>query len=120
MVLFPELFGNNSAKFERASTYLITNYNAVCHNLRDAFTSGGRKIIDVKGGAENISKIRYKLFSLAKGIESALNKIDKESLEYYWGVEIEETSLKTWKSLLKKHAKDPAIVNIFNEGLKNG
>jgi len=33
MILFPEIFGNNSAKFERAAAYLITEYNAVSANF---------------------------------------------------------------------------------------
>src|SRR3989344_7399961 len=49
MILFPEMFGNSSTKFERAAAYLIAEYSAVSASLRDWFTAGGQVELQVKG-----------------------------------------------------------------------
>ncbi|MCK5027641.1 MAG: hypothetical protein KAS07_04445, partial [Candidatus Pacebacteria bacterium] len=68
MILFPEMFGSSTTKFERAAAYLITEYNAVSANLRDTFTAGGQKTIKIKNSNVTVPKIFFHLFSRSKAI----------------------------------------------------
>src|SRR3989344_5879922 len=63
MILFPEMFGNSSTKFERAAAYLIAEYNAVSANLRDLFTAGGQIKLKVKKGKNVVvPQLAYRLY----------------------------------------------------------
>lgn len=120
MILFPEIFGNSTIKFERVAAYLIINYNAVSSSLRDNFTAGGRIKISIKGKDVVVSRVVYNLFERAKQIENIINKISKEKLSYYWGLKVDKKPIETWKILLKRYSIEPIdIVSIYNEGLKN-
>jgi hypothetical protein len=112
MILFPEIFGNSTLKFERATAYLITNYNAVSSNLRDNFTAGGQVTLI----GQKVPQILYKLCISAKSIATLIREIPKEKLAYYWNQEIKSDQLETWLELLNKHSK--LAVTIFNKGLE--
>jgi hypothetical protein len=116
MILFPEIFGNSTTKFERATAYLITNYNAISSNLRDNFTAGGREIITIDGQDKSISQIIYRLFLRAKNIEKTIKKIPTDKLSYYWNRDVKTNPLEIWQVLLSNYSKDAVMV--FNKGLK--
>lgn len=129
MILFPEIFGNNTLKFERAAIYLITKYNVVCANLRDVFTAGGKKGVTVKKERYDIPQIFSKMHERARTIEEKMKEIDAETLLYYWRVEkLNKDRVSQWKNLLKaannlidqeKIEDTPrvSIVDIFDDGL---
>ena len=130
MILFPEIFGNSTLKFERAAIYLITKYNVVCVNLRDVFTAGGKKGITVKRRRYDIPQIFLKMHERARMIEEKIKEIDIETLLYYWRAEkLDKDRVSQWKNLLKK-TNDPinqgkigdalrvSIADIFNDGLR--
>ncbi len=108
-ILFPEMFGKSTAKFERAAAYLIAAYNAVSANLRDTFTAGGQIEIKVKGKKIILPQIYSNLVTNAKNIEQRIKQLDSKTLKYYWRVKkVETNKLQQWKKLLDKHAKlDP-------------
>ena len=101
MILFPEMFGNSSTKFERAAAYLIAEYNAVSANLRDLFTAGGQIKFKVKGKNVVVPQLAYRLHVRAKAIEKKIGELDAKTLAYYWrSDELESDRLKQWKKLL--------------------
>lgn len=115
-VLFPEIFGSSTVKFERAAAYLITEYNAVSSNLRDAFTAGGQVNIKIKSKNKKVSKLLYKLSLRAPQIKVTIQNISKDRLSYYWNKKITGDPLIEWKKLVTEHSKDAVI--IFEENSK--
>lgn len=101
MILFPEMFGNSSTKFERAAAYLIAEYNAVSANLRDLFTAGGKIKLKVEGKNVVVPQLGYRLHIRAKAIEKKIKELDAKILAYYWRSDkLESDRLKQWKRLL--------------------
>jgi len=91
-ILFPEMFGKSTAKFERAAAYLIAEYNAVSANLRDTFTAGGQIEIRVKGKKVLLPQIYSNLMTNAKNIGKRIEQFDNKTLKYYWRVKKVETN----------------------------
>jgi len=122
-ILFPEIFGSSTLKFERPAAYLIINYNAVSSNIRDNFSASGRENIQIDGEKVEVSRILYNFFIRAKNIKKLLESLPKEKLSYYWKTEAGKNPMETWKSLLIKYAKESAekidIVSVFEAGLKD-
>lgn len=101
MILFPEMFGNSTTKFERAAAYLIAEYNSVSASLRDLFTAGGRVTLKIKGKKVSVPQLAYRLHSRAKAIDKKLKTWDPETLIFYWRTDkLEKDRLKQWKKLL--------------------
>jgi len=122
MILFPEMFGNSTTKFERAAAYLIAEYNAVSANLRDLFTAGGQVKLKIKGKNILVPQLAYRLHIRAKAIKNKIEIIDAKTLAYYWRSDkLEKDRLKKWKkflnerfSLVKSKVK---ASDIFDAGL---
>lgn len=101
MILFPEMFGNSTTKFERAAAYLIAEYNAVSANLRDLFTAGGQVELKVKGKSVLVPQLAHRLHFRAKAIEKKIQTIDAKKLTFYWRSDkLEKDRLNQWKKLL--------------------
>jgi len=122
MILFPEMFGNSTTKFERAAAYLIAEYNAVSANLRDLFTAGGQVKLKIKRKNVVVPQMAYRLRVRAKAIKNKIETIDAKTLAYYWRVnKLEKNRLKQWKKFLNAKysmAKtDGNASDIFDSGL---
>lgn len=101
MILFPEMFGTNATKYERAAAYLIAEYNAVSASLRDLFTAGGKEKIKIKGRIVSVPQVAYRLHTRAKAIEKKIQSMDQETIIFYWRCEkLEKDRLGQWKRLL--------------------
>lgn len=123
MILFPEMFGNSSTKFERAAAYLISEYNAVSANLRDLFTAGGQVKVKVKDKLVLGPQLAFRLQSRAKAIDKKIDVIEAEKLKYYWRTnKLKKPRLDHWKKLLDKEFSltMPSVLAsaIFDAGLK--
>jgi len=102
MILFPELF-KKRANYERAVTYLITEFNAVHASLRDVFSAGGQQEVEVVGETKNVSQMFSRLYEYAPQIAERINNMDEELLKFYWQVSsIEENRIEQWKGLIDK------------------
>lgn len=122
MILFPEMFGNSSTKFERAAAYLIAEYNAVSANLRDLFTAGGQIKLKIKGKSVLVPQLAYRLHSRAKAIKKKIDAVDTETLRFYWRSDkLEKDRLSQWKKLLNEKfalvKSDVKASDIFDAGL---
>ncbi len=102
MILFPELF-KNRANYERAATYMITEFGAVSTSLRDAFSAGGQQEVLVAREKKSVSQMLSQLHDYALKIARRINEIDEELLKFYWQVpSIEADRIKQWKELIDK------------------
>jgi len=118
MILFPEMFGNSNAKFERAAAYLIAEYNVVSANLRDKFTAGGKVVLRVGRRSMMVPQVFDRMRIRAKAIRGKIEDIDEQTLLYYWRVKkIEKDRLGQWKKLLKKNKLGGIAVKVFDSGL---
>lgn len=104
MILLPELF-KSRANYERAATYMITEFGAVSTSLRDAFSAGGQQEVLVAREKKSVSQILSQLHDYAPKIASRINGIDEELLKFYWQVQsVEVDRIKQWKNLIDKDA----------------
>jgi len=118
MILFPEIFGNSSIKFDRPAAYLITDYNAVSSNLRDNFSGGGQMEIIIDKKTVVVAKIVYHLFTRSKDISNMIRKTDPDKLSYYWNKKIATDPVNIWCTLLKEYSE--IALAAFTNGLKHG
>lgn len=120
MILFPEIFGSSTVKFERVAAYLITNYNAVSSSLRDIFTAGGQQVINVNGVSISVPKIFYNLKTYSPKIAERVNDIDLEKVFYYWRTEkVEGDLLSHWLNLVDRQSEHCISIpasDIFRSG----
>ncbi|MDO8676676.1 MAG: hypothetical protein Q7K16_03460 [Candidatus Azambacteria bacterium] len=122
MILFPEMFGNSTTKFERAAAYLIAEYNAVSANLRDLFTAGGQVKLKIKRKDVVVPQLAYRLYVRAKAIKNKIGEIDVKTISYYWRCDkLEKNRLKQWKNFLNKkfsfNKSGVKASDIFDAGL---
>jgi len=122
MILFPEMFSKSSIKFERTAAYLIAEYNAVSASLRDIFTAGGVRTLNIKGRRVVVPQLAYKLNYYAKAVVIKIKDIESNKLAYYWRCrKIKKDHLGQWKKFINK--KFPPIKprvkasDIFEAGL---
>lgn len=62
MVLFPEIFGNSLTKFNSLSVWLLQKRSLLVPNIRDMFTSGGKKDILLGNRIEHVPAIIHRLY----------------------------------------------------------
>ncbi len=130
MILFPEMFGNSTLKFERAAAYLVTEYSAVSSNLRDVFTAGGREVINIESEPSEVPRIQFHLHKQAKEIKERIEKIDEAKLMHYWRVKkLSSDRMPQWGEMLPDQDseymvrktrggdKNFSIFQIFESGL---
>lgn len=100
MILFPEVFGRSSTKFQRVATWLVTRHGVVDSSLRDRFSAGGQVEIKTKRSEyRNIPRIFLHLQSYIGEIVQYLESqdCDKQELKYYWkGYDTGQSSLSQW------------------------
>lgn len=102
MILFPELF-KGRANYERAATYMITEFGAVSPSLRDTFSAGGRQKVLVARERKDVSQMLSQLHDYAPKIASRINEIDEALLKFYWRIpSIEAGRIMQWKELIDK------------------
>jgi hypothetical protein len=120
MILFPELF-KSRANYERAATYMITEFGAVSTSLRDAFSAGGQQEVLVAREKRSVSQMFSQLHAYALKIASRINDIDEVLLKFYWRVSsIEINRIKQWKELIDKDVVDNLSTKFPSEIFQSG
>lgn len=120
MILFPELF-KNRANYERAATYMITEFGAVSTSLRDAFSAGGQQEVLVAREKRNVSQILSQLHDYAPKIASRINEIDEVLLKFYWQTpSVEADRIRQWKELIDKDACGSLSTELPSEVFQSG
>ena len=120
MILFPELF-KNRANYERAATYMITEFGAVSTSLRDAFSAGGQQEVVVAKEKRNVSQMLSQLHDYAPKIASRINDIDEELLKFYWQVpSIGTNRIEQWKNLIDQDSVGGLGAELPSEVFQSG
>jgi len=120
MILFPELF-KSRANYERAATYMITEFGAVSTSLRDAFSAGGQQEVLVAREKRSVSQVLSQLHDYALKIANRINEIDEVLLKFYWRVSsIEADRISQWKELIDKDAVDGLGAQLPSEVFQSG
>jgi hypothetical protein len=122
LVLFPEIFGNSNTKFERAAAYLIAEYNAVCPNVRDLFTAGGKVATKIGKKKILLPQLGNALYINAPSVLKKIKEIDGGKLAYYWRMPVApKDRVDAWKKLVDQKFSlifDGALASeIFKSGL---
>lgn len=85
MAYYPELFGNNTDKFNRLAIWLATRESVVCPNVRDLFTAGGRGDFAIAGRLyQNMPRIFLNLFENISSIVEVILQTSATELSEYW------------------------------------
>lgn len=107
MIYFPELFGNSIDKFGRLAIWLVTREAAVCPNVRDLFTAGGKS--DYLIGKKRYKKVPRIFLNLFDNVPSIVETIFNTSafeLSEYWETKTsEKNKLLDWIELVADHSK---------------
>jgi len=121
MIFFPEIFSKSKNKYERLPGYILENYDCIFSNLRDLFSAGGKKYLELNNGVKLISKIEYYLYELSKKIHNQFNTLNKKDLEFYWKTNItaEKNKESSWLEFLNKKSKEADLKDIYLDGLKS-
>ena len=93
---FPEIYGNNSSKFNRFALWLVTQKGIVVTSLRDIFTAGGRIDIETETNIwRKQSQIFYKVYILKNEIKREILNASNEWVSEFWRKNIEEITDKS-------------------------
>lgn len=106
MAFFPELFGNGSDKFGRVAIWLTTRKAVVCPNVRDIFSAGGKKNLQIGGVIyQKIPRIFYNLFDNIAAVLEVIGNTSAIELSEYWKVSTKEHSkINDWIDLVSQYA----------------
>ncbi len=117
MALFPEIFGNDSTKYQRVAGWLASRYGIVDSSLRDRFTAGGREnLVIANNSYPEIPRIFVNLYN---NIDQVINNIECRSIDdlrYYWNFEAlseMDNKIDVWISLVKNY-----VGEIYSDGVK--
>jgi len=85
MVLFPEIFGNSTTKYQNLATWLASRHGIVDSSLRDRFTAGGQVSITIGNNYyQNVPRIYKNLQDNISKVMNLLEQIPSTELKYYW------------------------------------
>lgn len=106
MVLFPEMFGNRSDKFNKMALWLVTNESVVCPNIRDIFTAGGKVDLTINGiQYTGIPQIFRTLSENKLDVIQIIQNTDAHELSNFWGISVTEHSkYGVWLKLISSNA----------------
>lgn len=84
---FPEIFSNSGTKFYRYMSWLATEKSIIDPALRDRFTAGGKKDVELEDVRyEKLPHIYFNLHTYRKAVLKEIKNADSEELEKDWGI----------------------------------
>jgi hypothetical protein len=105
MIFFPEIFSNQTDKFNRIGVWLVNSHGIVCPNVRDMFSAGGQgNIIYNNKVYYNIPKILINMTSSLTEIKEFINESGIGELILYWNTKTSNPH-KTWVDLIIRNTK---------------
>jgi hypothetical protein len=109
MVLFPELFGDSKAKYQRIKTWLVARHWVVASSLRDSFTAGGQDDITINSTTyHDIPRVFLNLRKNIAGVKSTLDKMPEDDLSYYWkgSFKKDKKRLDQWINMFRLYSRE--------------
>lgn len=116
-VLFTELFRTDKfpKKYNRLTSWIVSQYLLVAPSLRDTFSAGGRIELD----GHMYPQVVNSLIESYEFLEEVFAKIDEDDLSFYWGVENlpkDKAALRVqWESRMQNNL----ALGIDKPGMKN-
>ncbi len=99
-ILFPEIFGKSSKKYDRFTLWLATNYGVISTSARDSFSAGGEVSL---AGLDNIPQIYWQLFLHRDIFLHELNAAEESTFSEFWEIYgNEKDRLLTWIDNISK------------------
>lgn len=128
IALFPEVLNQSSsgAKYDNAALYLISKHNVVNRSFRDMFSAGGKEKLTINEKEIEVSRAIYQLYSYANQIKELIEKLDAETVQDCWGVDVSNKSaqerVELYKNILDVRIKciegEKASI-IFSQGINS-
>src|SRR3989338_6476072 len=85
---FPEIFGRSRTKYQNLAVWLAARYGVVDSSLRDRFTAGGQKDIEVNGVKyKKMPRIFGYLKDNAKEVIDIVSGLSVEDVKHYWDLD---------------------------------
>lgn len=115
MILFPEIFGKSTNKYNRFVLWLLENYGIISSSTRDSFTAGGKS--DITLGEKTFNDVPKVFSNLANKKDiflEELNSMDIFLLTKYWNRNI-SNKLTTWTDIVTSHSKNFAPKDFLKE-----
>ena len=89
--LFPEMFSNSSKKYERFTLWLVTNHGVILSSMRDPFSAGGQRDLEINGKRyEKLPQKYIHLFMYREKVEETILKMKESILEDVWKADLSE------------------------------
>jgi len=105
MVFFPDIFGTSPTKYKSVASWMVARHSTVTHSMRDNFSAGGQKSIQVNNKTyPQVPKIYFKLQSSVSSCVEFLRVAQPEDLEHYWGSKLRDNRLQQWIELIEHHS----------------
>ncbi len=101
IVFFPELFGKSANKFQKVTTWLVTQESIICPNVRDQFTAGGKEDIVLNGiKYAEVPRSLINIISNYKELKKIIMNTSREELSYFWDfTTYDDSKISDWKKL---------------------
>ncbi|MCI5113589.1 MAG: hypothetical protein D3921_00105 [Candidatus Electrothrix sp. AW1] len=120
LAYFPNLLGNDSKKYARLATWLVSRFGIVNHALRDTFSAGGK----INFGTEEFPRIFEHIFKNLHVILTEVMSIENNDIKHYWDIDpkIIHNKQVLWKTLCLQQSKSTLSDNqykIFDKFLQN-
>lgn len=116
-VLFPEILSKKHTKFDRFTLWLSLQEKVLCPNVRDLFTAGGRKTLEIEGQQlTSLPKVLVKFVQNINLIISTFHSTTLEVFEEVWKRKIENRTIlkQIWMNEVVKAAHETYDFEGFN------
>ena len=109
---FPILLSNNSKKYTRLATWLVSRFGIVNHALRDTFTAGGQ----VNIGGVMLPKIFNHISDNLDDIINIVKAIPEDDISFYWEIDVPVNDcVSEWNQQCLMHCKESLDNQQYNE-----
>ena len=112
VAMFPEILGSSNTKYQNLGLWLVTNHGIVNTNIRDMFSAGGQRSVEINGKKyEFLPAIYGKIFDRKDEFIQEINNASAEELKEHWKVgNISPNRIKQWceivYGILPEYEKD--------------
>lgn len=116
-VLYPEIFGNSSSKYNRFAVWLALNEGILNTCVRDTFSAGGQvHMTNSKGEKLRFPAVYGRINKYKEYVKEAIETFDNEMLSESWNVKITNNKVRQWCELVAKYGSRN-IIDEYNKYL---
>ncbi len=118
-VFFPEIFSNRRDKYHRVESWLSSK-GILTANVRDIFSSGGRRTIVINGNKQEVPRVFYNFYKQQGEVLSVFSDVGQEALTKHWGVSFStlEERINHWKTQVSEMSRSDLPADILDYGVQ--